>query len=73
MATLKENLIREIQEINDDSILRSIQNLIHSVVDASRFIEVNDEQKIAFQEAKKEYGKGNFQSSDELFNELLDD
>lgn len=73
MATLKENLIREIQEINDDSVLESIQNLIHSVEDASRFIKINDEQKIAFQEATEEYKKGNFHSTDEMFNELLDD
>ena len=71
MATLKENLIKEIQEIDDDRILESIQNLIHSVKDVTSYIQVNDEQKAAFEEARSEYKKGNFHSTDDLFNELL--
>ena len=33
MATLKENLIKEILEINDSRVLESIRNLIHSIDD----------------------------------------
>ena len=73
MATLKENLIKEIQEIDDDRILESIQNLIHSVKDVASYIQINDEQKAAFEEARSEYKKGNFHSTDDLFNELLND
>lgn len=73
MATLKENLIKEIQQINDDRVLASIQNLIYSVEDATRYIQVNDEQKMAFKEARQEYKKGNFHSTDDLFNELMND
>lgn len=70
MATLKENLIKEILEINDSRVLESIRNLINSIVEESRFIRTNDEQKDAFKEAKSEYEKGNFLSKDDLFNEL---
>ena len=73
MGTLKEILIKEIQQINDDEILASIHNLIHSVEDATRYIQINEEQKVAFEEARREYGKGNFHSSDDLFNDLLND
>ncbi|MGB4773801.1 MAG: hypothetical protein WBP45_01395 [Daejeonella sp.] len=73
MATLKESLIKEIQQIDDDRILESIQNLIHSLEDATRYIQVNDEQRIAFEEARQEYKKGNFHSTDDLFNELMND
>ena len=73
MATFKENLIKEIQEIDDDRILEGIQNLIHSVKDVTSYIQVNDEQKAAFEEARSEYKKGNFHSTDDLFNELLND
>jgi predicted house-cleaning noncanonical NTP pyrophosphatase (MazG superfamily) len=73
MATLKENLIKEIQEINDDRVLESIRNLVHSVEDATRYIQVNDEQKVAFEEAREDYKKGTFDSTDGLFNELLND
>lgn len=33
----------------------------------------NDEQKIAFEEVRKEYKQGNFHSTDDLFNKLLND
>ncbi|HQT24524.1 MAG: hypothetical protein B7X86_16120 [Sphingobacteriales bacterium 17-39-43] len=69
MATLKENLIKEILEINDSRVLESIRNLINSIEEESRFIRTNDEQKDALKEAKAEYDKGNFHSTDELFNE----
>ncbi|MDO8994779.1 hypothetical protein [Daejeonella sp.] len=69
MATLKENLIKEILEINDSRVLESIRNLINSIEEESRFIRTNDEQKDAFKEAKTEYSKGNFHSTDELFDE----
>lgn len=68
MATLKESLINEIQDINDDRVLKSIQNLIHTLEDATKYIQTNDEQKAAFEEARKEYKKGNFYSTDDLFN-----
>jgi hypothetical protein len=58
MATLKENLIKEILEIND------------SIEEESRFIRINNEQKEAFKEAKTEYNKGNFHSTDDIFNEF---
>ena len=70
MATLKENLIKEILEINDSRVLESIRNLIHSIDEESRFIRINNEQKDAFKEAKTEYEKGNFHSTDDLFNEF---
>ena len=69
MATLKENLIKEIQEIDDDKVLESIQALIHRVKDATDYIHVNDEQKAAIQEARSEYKKENFHS-DELFDNM---
>jgi len=70
MATLKENLIKEILEINDGRVLESIRNLIHSIEEESRFIRINNEQKDAFKEAKTEYNKGNFHSTDDLFIEF---
>lgn len=73
MATLKESLIKEIREIDDQRVLESIWNLIHSLEDASSYIHINDEQKTAFKEAKTEYNKGNFHSTDDLFNDLLND
>lgn len=60
MATLKENLIKEILEINDSRVLESIRNLIHSIEEESRFIGINNEQKDAFKEAKTECEKGIF-------------
>ena len=70
MATLKENLIKEILKINDSRVLESIRNLIHSVVEESKFIQINDEQKAAFKEARQEYKKSNFHSTDNLFEDL---
>ena len=72
MSALKEDLIREIQGITDEKVLASIQNLLHSVEDATRYIKVNEEQRSAFKEAKGEYQKGDFHSTDELFDDLND-
>ena len=52
MATLKENLIKEILEINDSRVLESIRNLIHSIEEESGVFRTNNEQKDAFKEAK---------------------
>jgi hypothetical protein len=70
MATLKENLIKEILEINDSRVLESIRNLIHSIEEESGVFRTNNEQKDAFKEAKTEYEKGNFHTKDDLFNEF---
>ena len=45
MATLKESLINEIHDINDDRVLKSIQNLIHTVEDATKYIQTNMSRK----------------------------
>ena len=70
MATLKENLIKEIQEINDERVLASLQGLIHSVKDASSYIHVSEEQKAAFEEAGNEYKKGSFHKTDDLSDDV---
>ena len=69
MSTLKENIIKEILEINDERVLRSIQNLIHKVEDATKHIQINNQQKIAFEEPRKDHKKGDFHSADDLFND----
>ena len=61
MSSLKENIIKEIQEINDEKVLRSIQNLIHNVEDATNQIRINNEQRIAFEDAHRDK-KGNSHS-----------
>lgn len=73
MSTVKENIIKEIQEINNERLLPSIQSLLHSIREADRHIETNSEQKNAVEEARAQYSKGNYLSTDDLFNELMND
>lgn len=66
MAAVKECIIKE---INDEKILLNSYNLLHSMHDVNSYIQANDAQKNAVAEARAEYKKGNFTSTDDLFNE----
>ena len=68
MSTLKENIIKEILEINDERVLRSIQNLIHKVEDATKHIQINNEQKTALKDARKDHVE-DFHLANDLFND----
>ena len=69
MSSLKENIIKEIQEINDEKVLRSIQNLIHNVEVATNQIRINNEERIAFEDARKDYKKGDSHSTEGLITD----
>lgn len=73
MISVKEKIIKEIEEINDEKLLLDIYFLFKDIQNTRINLYVNTEQKATIKEAQTEYKKGNFFETDDLFNQLLND
>ena len=73
MATVKEKIIQEIQNIEDETLLNDIHQLLQNVYSAQQVLKINPEQRVCIEEARKDYYSGKFYSTDALFNELIDE
>lgn len=73
MATLKETIFQEIQNIQDDDLLNDIHQLLQNVYSTKHILIINNEQKKSIEEARQDYEAGRFYSTDTLFKDLLDE
>ena len=71
--TVKAQIIKDIEGINDENLLKEIYILMKDIQGLKKYIVLNDEQKINIEEAQTEYGKGKFYETDELFKDLLNE
>lgn len=72
MASIKEKLIKDIQNMDDEALLQQVYDLLHSMRDL-KVIELNDEQRQAVQEGREDYKQGDYYDTDTLFNDLLNE
>jgi hypothetical protein len=72
MASVKEAIVRQIEDISDESMLIEIHQLIHNISFSRKTYVLNPEQKANIEEAIKEYEAGKFYTTDELFDDLID-
>ncbi|MBC7913145.1 MAG: hypothetical protein H7Y07_03385 [Pyrinomonadaceae bacterium] len=73
MPSVKENIIKEIQGIDDENLLIEFQKLLHNMQDKKQVLYLNDEQSANIQEAREDYIAGRHQSTNNLFGDLINE
>jgi len=73
MSTVKDNIIKQIQDIEDDVLLHDISVLLNDIKGMKGQIQLNTDQKANIEEAMTDYKKGKYHSTEDLFKDLLDE
>ncbi len=73
MPTIKEKIIKKIEGINDEGLLIEVHTLLNDIQDTRQTLQLNDEQKANIQEAREDYKAGRHKSTDELFDDLINE
>ena len=73
MATVKEKIIKGIQNIDNEELLLEVYTLLQNIQETKQVIALNAEQKRLIEEARIDYKSGRFYSTEETFKDLLDD
>ncbi len=73
MVNVKEAIVKQIEDISDESILVEIHQLIQNISFSRKIYILNPEQKASIEEGMKDYEAGRFYTTDELFDDLIDE
>lgn len=73
MPSVKEKIIQEIQNMNDEDLLKEVYTVFQDIEAVKQKIILNKEQISNIQEAREDYKKGRFHSTDDLFKDLIND
>ncbi len=73
MNTVKEKIIKGIQDIDNEELLQEVYTLIQDIQDTKQIIVLNSEQKLLIEEARNDYKNNRFFSTEETFKDLLDE
>ncbi|MBK7359766.1 MAG: hypothetical protein IPI45_03195 [Saprospiraceae bacterium] len=73
MSTIKEKIIKGIQGIDNEEILPEVYTLLQDILETKQVISLNAEQKMLIHEARNEYKTGRHYTTEQAFNDLLDD
>jgi len=73
MLTVKEKIIKGIQNIHDEDLLLDVYILLQDIQDTKKYIKLNTEQKTSLEEAREDYKQGRYHSTDDLFKEMLNE
>ena len=73
MLTIKEKILKKIESIHDEGLLREVHTLLNDIQSTRQIFQLNDEQKINIQEAREDYKAGRHKSTDQLFDDLINE
>ena len=73
MPRVKEKIIKGIQNIDNEELLQEVYTLLQDIQETKQIINLNPDQKALIEEARIDYGKGHFYTTEEAFKDLLDD
>lgn len=73
MATIKYQLIQEIEGIDDEILLKEIFILLQDVKGLKKYVQLTEEQKKQIEVARQEYLKSQITDTDKLFKNILND
>lgn len=73
MPTVKDKIIKRIQNINNEELLQEVYTLLQDIQETKQIITLNSEQKLNIEEARNDYRNNRIFSTDQVFNDLLDD
>ena len=70
MVNVKEEIVKQIEDISDESVLIKIHQLIQNISFSHKVYILSPEQKSSIEQGIKDYEEGRFYTTDELFDEL---
>ena len=73
MPTVKDKIIKGIQNIDNEELLQEVYTLLQDIQETKQIITLNSEQKLNIEEARNDYRNNRIFSTDQVFNDLLDD
>ncbi|RYX80023.1 hypothetical protein EON73_05855 [bacterium] len=73
MTNVKDAIAKQIEDISDESILIEIHQLIQNISFSGKTYKLNADQKASIEEGLKDYEAGRFYTTDEVFNDLIDE
>ncbi len=73
MSSIKEKIIKGIQNIDNEELLEEVYTLLQDIQETKRIVYLNPEQKALIEEARIDYSKGRYYTTDQAFKDLLDD
>ncbi|MDQ3141570.1 MAG: hypothetical protein M3Q56_04910 [Bacteroidota bacterium] len=73
MPTVKEMIIKGIQNIDNEELLQEIYTLLQDIQETKQLIILNTEQKMKIEEARNDYKNGRFYTTEQVFKDLLED
>ena len=73
MPSIKEKIISGIQNIDNEELLQEVYVLLQDIQETKQIIQLNAEQKALIEEARNDYSKGRYFTTDQVFKELLDE
>lgn len=73
MPTVKDKNIKRIQNIDNEELLQEVYTLLQDIQETKQIITLNSEQKLNIEEARNDYRNNRIFSTDQVFNDLLDD
>ncbi len=73
MPTVKDKIIKGIQNIDNEELLQEVYTLLQDIQETKQIITLNSEQKLNIEEARNDYRNNRFFTTDQVFNDLLDD
>jgi hypothetical protein len=71
--TIKHKLIAEINQIEDEALLREVYILLHKMDATNRTLKLNEEQLGLIEEARADYVQGRVHTTEDVFKGLLDE
>ncbi|RYE21240.1 MAG: hypothetical protein EOP42_26170 [Sphingobacteriaceae bacterium] len=73
MVNVKEEIVKQIEDISDESVLIKIHQLIQNISSSHKIYILSPEQKASIEQGIKDYEEGRFYTTDELFDDLIDE
>lgn len=73
MSAVMDKILKELKGIEDESLLKEIYILLRGLKDTHESMPLNAEQTRRVEEARADYAANRYHTTDELFNELLNE
>jgi len=73
IISIKEKIIGQINNIQDEDLLRDVYNIMYGMQEIKQVMRLNDDQRSMINEAREAYKRGEWLSTEEMFKDLLDD
>jgi phosphoenolpyruvate-protein kinase (PTS system EI component) len=73
MATVKERILRDIESIDDETVLEEVYRVLQELKGAQKLIQLNEEQIQKVEEAREDYRQGRYSDTKSVFKRLSDD